>query len=154
MTTPPPGSPDLRLDFPTGAGRIFAWIVFPLLALPIVFFFIQALRSPADAPGRTVGLAVCSVVLALIAAGLLLTLRMLHRRPSALVVRANGLELHYGSRVESIDWATVRGIEQVIVGMAPTYAVLLVGRSHCVFGWGDRSLAVAQEIVRRAGLRW
>jgi hypothetical protein len=151
---PTPDEPGFRIDFPAGAGKIFASIVFPLLAAPVLFFLIQVLRSPAGTPSRSVALAVAAVFLAGIAAGFFLTLRMLARRPTAVEVRDQGLTVHFGSRREEIDWASVRGVEQIIVRMIPTYVVLFHGRGDVVVGSGERAVQLAQAIVRRAGLRW
>src|SRR5262245_8902462 len=97
----------MRVDFPAGAGRIFSYIFFPILAAPILFLFVQTLRSPPDRPSRSVGLTVFAVLLATIAAGFFLTLRILARRPTGLEVRESSLVLFFGSRVEMIDWPIV-----------------------------------------------
>lgn len=80
--------------------------------------------------------------------------RLLNRRPNAVEVREKGLAVHYRSRTDVIEWTTVRGVEQVIIGVAPMYAVLLLGRRSLIVGSGDRAVALAQEIVRKGGLRW
>lgn len=80
--------------------------------------------------------------------------RLLNRRPNAVEVREQGLAVYYRSRLEVIEWTTVRGVEQVILGMTPTVAVFFNGRPKLVVGTGDRALALAHEVVRKAGLRW
>ena len=149
-----PDEPAFRVDFPVGAGKLFAGIVFPLLAAPVLFFLVQVVRSPADTRSRSVALAVAAVFLALIAAGFFLTLRLLNRRPTAVEVRDRGLTVHFGSRREEIEWATVKGVEQIIVRMIPAYVVLFHGREKIVVGSGERAVQLAQAVVQRAGLRW
>jgi hypothetical protein len=80
--------------------------------------------------------------------------RLFNRRPHTLEVREKGLVICWRSRLEFIDWPTVRGVEQVIIGMVPTYEIVIQGRKELVVGSGDRALALVQEIVRKGGLRW
>ena len=148
-TADDPGAVAVRVDYPVGGGRIFAYAFFPVLAAPILVFLIQALRSPTSA-----GPAVFAGLLALVVGCFLLTLRLLNRRPTALEVREKGVVLHFGSRTEVLEWPAVRGIEQLIVGLTPMQFVLFHGRPRVAIGTGDRAIAVSQEIVRRAGLRW
>ena len=148
------GPLSLRLDFPAGAGSTFARVLFPVLAAPVLIHEIRLLRAPADTPSRAVGLAVFAVLLALIAAGFLATMRILNRRPTALEVREKGLLVRYRTRVEAIEWPTVKGVEQAILGVVPTYVVHFHGRRRLVVGTDERALALAREIVRKAGLRW
>jgi hypothetical protein len=144
----------LRIDFPGGAGRTFAGILLPLLAAPVLFYIVRILRSPADTPSRPVKLAVAAVLLTMIVAGFMGTLRLLRRKPTALEVREKSLLLFFGSRVETIEWPTVLAVDQVIVGMVPIHVVHIGSRPMIAIGTGDRAVALAQEIVRRAGLRW
>jgi len=80
--------------------------------------------------------------------------RLFNLRPHTLEIREKGLAICYRSRVEVMEWRTLKGVEQVIIGMAPMYAAIFHGRRPLVFGSGDRAVAVAQEIVRKGGLRW
>jgi hypothetical protein len=145
----------LRVDFPGGPGRTFAWLFFPVLAAPFLVLFLQVLRSPADAPSRSFGLAVFAAFLALIAAGLVLTLRILRRKPTALEVREKGLVLFRGSRAETVGWSEVRGLNLVVFGIVPTHVVLFEGgRRLLPIGSGERARELSREIARRADLRW
>jgi hypothetical protein len=134
----------LRVDLPVGAGRTFAAVYIPLLALGIVV----SLGSRGSVP------AVYAVIAAPIVVAVGITIALLKRKPTAVEVREKGLVIHCGSRVDVVDWPKVKGIEQVIIGMVPTHVVLFHGRKRLLIGAGDRAVALAQEIVRRAGLRW
>lgn len=133
-----------RVDFPVGAGRIFAAVFLPVLVAAVAIFL--AFRAS--------GRAAYAVFVAPVVVGVPATLTVLRRKPTALEVREKGLVLFFGSRPEIVDWATVKGIEQVIIGMTPTHVVLFHERKRLLIGTGDRAVALAQEIVRRAGLRW
>lgn len=80
--------------------------------------------------------------------------KILSRRPKAVEIREKGLVVYHGSRHEVIEWAIVRGVEQIIVGVDPVYAVLLQGRANVVVGGGDPAVRFARELVRKSGLRW
>ena len=80
--------------------------------------------------------------------------RLFNTRPRALEVREKGLVICWRSRVEVMTWQTLKGVEQVIIGVAPMYAVHFHGRKPLVIGAGDPAVALAQEIVRKGGLRW
>lgn len=80
--------------------------------------------------------------------------RLLNRRPNAVEVREKGLVVYHGSRFEVLEWSIVRGVEQIIVGMDPKWAVLFQGRPKLVVGSGDPVLAFVRELVRKGGLRW
>ena len=154
MPSPDDAGPvSLRVDFPLGAGRRFAMLAFPLLAAPILFFLVHVLRS-SNAPSRSLALGVAALLLATAVGGFLVTLRMLSKRPTAVEVREKGLVVHYGSRIDAIEWPTVRGVEQIIIGMLPAYAVFFHGRRKLVVGSDDRATALVHEVVRKAGLRW
>ena len=145
MATPDDAGPVAqRVDFPAGAGRIFAGVFVPVLAAAAVIFLTC----------RAAGPVVYAVFAAPVVAGVLATMLMVKRKPTALEVREKGLVLFFGSRTENVDWPGVKGIEQVIIGMVPTHVVLFHGRKRLLIGTGDRAVALAQEIVRRAGLRW
>lgn len=158
MTVMPPaddaGPLALRVDYPVPAGKIFAYVFFPVLAAPLLFLLVQELRSPADSPSRSLGLAIFGALLALVVAGFLVTLRLLARRPTALEVREKALVLFFGSRVETIEWPAVKGVEQGVAGVVPGYWVLLQNRPNLAVGMGDRGQELARLIVQRAGLRW
>lgn len=137
------GAVTTRVEFPAGAGRALVWTVFPLLAASNA-----ALLAVRRVPP------LCSLALVPIVGAFLLALRQLNGRPTALEAKDKGLVVHYRSRVETIEWSTVRGVEQVIIGMAPMYAVLFKGRRKQIIGSGGRAEDFAREVVRRAGLRW
>jgi len=133
-----------RVALPTGAGRTFAAALIPALAAAAGIFLAC----------RSYGPAAYAVFAAPVAAGVAAALLILKRKPTALEVREKGLVLFYGTRPEIVEWARVKGIEQVILGMVPTHVVLFHGRKRLLIGTGDPAVALAQEIVRRAGLRW
>ena len=154
MPSPADAGPvSLRLDFPLGAGRRFALLAFPLLAAPVLVFLVHVLRSP-NAPSRSLLLGLAALLLTMAVGGFLFTLRWLNKRPTAIEVREKGLVVHYGSRIDAIEWPTVKRVEQAIFGMVPTYVVLFHGRRKLVVGSDDRATALAHEVVRKAGLRW
>jgi hypothetical protein len=76
------------------------------------------------------------------------------RRPTAVEVRDKGLVVYTGSRLEVFEWAAVRGVEQIIVGMDPMYAVFIQGRPRTVVGSCERTLPFIHDLVRIGGLRW
>ena len=133
-----------RVDLPTDAGRTIAAVFLFLLVLGFAVFWLSA---------GTVR-AVYSVFAGPVVIGAGVTFAILKRKPNVLEVREKGLVLYYGGRTEFVEWARVRGIEQVILGMEPTHVVLFHGRKRLVLGTGDPAIVFAQEIVRRAGLRW
>ena len=137
------GAVSSRVEFPAGSGRKTVLIVFPLLAAGVAALLTLRLVPP-----------LFSLVLVPIVGGFLLALWSLSRRPTALEVRDKGLVVHYRTRVETIEWSTVRGVEQGVIGMVPMYIVLFKGRHKQVIGPGDRSVEFAREVVRKAGLRW
>jgi len=145
MPTPDDAGPVAqRVDFPVAAGRMFAAVFFPVRAAAGAIFLACRASGPVA----------YAVFVAPIAAGVFATLALLKRKPTAIEVREKGLVLFFGSRAEIVEWPGVRGVEQVIIGMVPTHVVLFNGRKLLQIGTGDRAVALAQEIVRRAGLRW
>lgn len=154
MTPDDADRPALRIEFPRSPGRRFALFFLPLMAASFLLLLIQMLRSPAEGPGRAAGLAVCVAGAALFAAASVAALRSLKRRPTALEAGEKALLLFFGSRADAVEWGDVKGVEQIIVGMTPTYAVMMKGRKKVAFGSDDRALELARQIVRRAGLRW
>lgn len=154
MPSPDDAGPvSLRVDFPLGAGRRFALLAFPLIAAPTLVFLVHVLRS-SNAPSRSLALGFAALLLTMTVGGFLFMLRMMNKRPTAVEVREKGLVVRYGSRSDAIEWPTVRGVEQIILGMVPTYAVFFHGRRKLVVGSDDRATALAYEVVRKAGLRW
>lgn len=133
----------LRGELPAGAGTRFVHVFFLLLAAPLVYLFVRGSRSVA-----------LGVLAAVVVAGYVVALLALSRRPTAVEVREKGLVVFQGTRVETIDWSSVRGLELVVFGMAPTHVVLFRGRRKLPLGTGDRAQDLARAIARTGGLRW
>jgi hypothetical protein len=132
-----------RIECPQAPARAFAAGFFPALAAAVVIFLACRAADPI----------VYAVFAAPIVGGVLTML--VHLKREAATAREKGLVVYYGSRAEVVDWPTVKGIEQGLIGIASTHVVLFHGgRRRVRIGTGDRAIAAAQEIVRRAGLRW
>jgi hypothetical protein len=150
------GAPLARLDFPVRTAKIFLYVFFALLALLLLVPIRNVLTTPGFAtdPSARLVLSFCSVLLLLVAIGLLVGLTIVGRRPRSLTVHEKALVLNSRSGIRVIPWSQIVALKQVIRGRTPNHAIVFDDGRLLIFGLGSRAQEIARHIAQAANLSW